>query len=71
MIIAIDGPAATGKSTTAKLVAQKLGFTYLDTGAMYRCVALSVLKHDVYLNDKQNLLLLLNTIDIQFKKSES
>ena len=71
MIIAIDGPAATGKSTTAKLVAQKLGFTYLDTGAMYRCVALSVLKHDVYLDDKQNLLLLLNTIDIQFKKSES
>ena len=71
MIVAIDGPAATGKSTTAKLVAQKLGFTYLDTGAMYRCVALSVMKHDVYLDDKQNLLLLLNTIDIQFKKSES
>mgnify|MGYP003325941452 CR=1 FL=1 len=44
MIIAIDGPAATGKSTTAKLVAQKLGFTYLDTGAMYRCVTFSVLK---------------------------
>ena len=71
MIIAIDGPAATGKSTTAKLVAQKLGFTYLDTGAMYRCVALSVLKHGIHLDDKQNLLLLLDTIDIQFKKSES
>ena len=71
MIIAIDGPAATGKSTTAKLVAQKLGFTYLDTGAMYRCVALSVLKHHVHLDDKQNLLLLLDKIDIQFKKSES
>ena len=71
MIIAIDGPAATGKSTTAKLVAQKLGFTYLDTGAMYRCVALSVLKHHVHLDDKQNLLLLLNEINIQFKKSES
>ena len=71
MIIAIDGPAATGKSTTAKLVAQKLGFTYLDTGAMYRCVTLSVLKHNVHLDDKKNLLLLLDTIDIQFKKSES
>ena len=71
MIIAIDGPAATGKSTTAKLVAQKLGFTYLDTGAMYRCVALSVLKHGIHLDDKQNLLLLLDKIDIQFKKSES
>ena len=71
MIIAIDGPAATGKSTTAKLVAQKLGFTYLDTGAMYRCVALSVIKHDLHLDDKKKLLLLLDTIDIQFKKSES
>tara|TARA_B100000579_G_scaffold383583_1_gene353491 strand:+ start:142 stop:810 length:669 start_codon:yes stop_codon:yes gene_type:complete len=71
MIIAIDGPAATGKSTTAKLVAQKLGFTYLDTGAMYRCVTLSVLKNDVHLDDKQNLLLLLNKIDIQFKKRGS
>ena len=71
MIIAIDGPAATGKSTTAKLVAQKLGFTYLDTGAMYRCVTLYVLKHDVHLDDKANLLLLLDKIDIQFKKSGS
>lgn len=71
MIIAIDGPAATGKSTTAKLVAQKLGFTYLDTGAMYRCVTLSVLKHGVHLDDKKNLLLLLDRTDIQFKKSRS
>ena len=71
MIVAIDGPAAAGKSTTAKLVAQKLGFTYLDTGAMYRCVTLSVFKHDIRLDDKQNLLLLLDKIDIQFKKSGS
>ena len=47
MIIAIDGPAATGKSTSAKLVSQKLGFTYLDTGAMYRCVTLLVLRNIV------------------------
>jgi CMP/dCMP kinase len=39
MIIAIDGPAASGKSTTARLVAERLGFSYLDTGAMYRAVA--------------------------------
>ena len=71
MIVAIDGPAAAGKSTTAKLVAQKLGFTYLDTGAMYRCVTLSVLKHDFPLDDKQNLLVLLDKINIQFKKSKS
>ena len=44
MIIAIDGPAASGKSTTAKGVAQKLGFLFLDTGAMYRAVTLAVLR---------------------------
>ena len=40
MLIAIDGPAGAGKSTVARLVASRLGFTYLDSGAMYRCVAL-------------------------------
>jgi len=41
MLIALDGPAGSGKSTVARAVAQALGFTYLDTGAMYRCVALA------------------------------
>jgi cytidylate kinase len=41
MVIAIDGPAGAGKSTVAKAVAERLGFTYLDTGAMYRCVGLA------------------------------
>ncbi|WP_205698672.1 (d)CMP kinase [Conexibacter sp. SYSU D00693] len=41
MIVAIDGPAGAGKSTVARAVAQALGFTYLDTGAMFRCVALA------------------------------
>ena len=41
MLVAIDGPAGAGKSTVARAVAQALGFTYLDTGAMYRCVALA------------------------------
>ncbi len=47
IIVAIDGPAGAGKSTTAKAVATKLGYLYLDTGAMYRAVALSVLRADV------------------------
>ncbi|MCL2883665.1 MAG: (d)CMP kinase [Coriobacteriia bacterium] len=47
MIIAIDGPAGSGKSTIAKLVAARLGFTYLDTGAMYRAVAWRALENDV------------------------
>ena len=49
--IAIDGPAAAGKSTVAKIVAKKLGFTYIDTGAMYRAVTLYVLKKGL---DPQN-----------------
>lgn len=44
MIIAIDGPAGAGKSTVARTLAERLGFTYLDSGAMYRCVALAALQ---------------------------
>ncbi len=47
IIIAIDGPAASGKSTTARKVAQRLGYTYLDTGAMYRSVTLKALQEGV------------------------
>ena len=46
MVIAIDGPAGAGKSTVARAVAERLGFTYLDTGAMYRCIALLASEHD-------------------------
>ncbi len=47
MVIAIDGPAGAGKSTVARGVADALGITYLDSGAMYRCVALAVLRAGV------------------------
>ena len=71
MIVAIDGPAATGKSTSAKLVAQKLGYTFLDTGAMYRCVTLSILRDDINLTDTLKLKALLDNLDIQLiKKGE-
>src|SRR5690349_11845323 len=46
MVIAIDGPAGAGKSTVARAVAERLGFTYLDTGAMYRCVGLLAMQDD-------------------------
>jgi CMP/dCMP kinase len=47
MVIAIDGPAGAGKSTVARAVARELGFTYMDSGAMYRCVALAALRSGV------------------------
>ena len=53
MIIAIDGPAGSGKSTTAKIVANKLGFVYIDTGAMYRAVTYYALKNNLLGNKNQ------------------
>ena len=55
MVIAIDGPAGAGKSTVAKGVARALGFTYLDSGAMYRCVALAALDRGIDLDDGEAL----------------
>jgi cytidylate kinase len=55
LIIAIDGPAASGKSTTARLVADRLGFTYIDSGAMYRAVALKALREGVGLHEHDSL----------------
>jgi len=70
MIIAIDGPAATGKSTSAKLVAQKLGFTYLDTGAMYRCVTLLTLRNNVKINSNDHLDSLLERFQLDIKNNK-
>src|SRR5512144_1233172 len=55
MVIAIDGPAGAGKSTVAQGVAKSLGFTYLDSGAMYRCVALAALDRQMDLDDGERL----------------
>ena len=46
-IVAIDGPAGTGKGTITKLVSEELGLINIDTGAMYRCVALAALKNNI------------------------
>ena len=62
--IAIDGPAAAGKSTIAKLVAKKLNYTYIDTGAMYRCVAYFAYKNEVKFEDEQGVCALLKDIHI-------
>ena len=62
--IAIDGPAAAGKSTIAKMVANNLNYTYIDTGAMYRCVAYYAFIHQVDFHDEAGVCNLLKDIKI-------
>lgn len=66
MIVAIDGPAGSGKSTVAKLAAKRLGFAYLDTGAMYRAVAFHALKTGVDTSDDAALTAIAQNDAIQF-----
>ena len=69
MIVAIDGPAASGKSTSAKLLANELGFLYLDTGAMYRCVSWAVIKDEIDLSNDRQLLNFLKIFKIDLKNT--
>ena len=65
--IAIDGPSGAGKSTISKMLAKKLGIIYLDTGAMYRAVALYVHRRGVDVNDAKKVVPLLDEIEIEFR----
>src|SRR5262245_5540762 len=62
MIVTIDGPAGAGKSSAARMLAQRLGFEFLDTGAMYRAVTLAGLRRACNLNDQVELTQLINSI---------
>ena len=66
MVIAIDGPAGAGKSSVARGVAAELGFTYLDSGAMYRCVALAALRDGADLDDGEAIGALAEGLEIGF-----
>jgi cytidylate kinase len=66
MVIAIDGPAGAGKSTVARAVADELGLTYLDSGAMYRCVALAASEAGVDVDDDARLGELARGLEIEF-----
>ena len=66
MVIAIDGPAGSGKSTTAKNVAEKLGFIHINTGAMYRGIALKCIQEDVNIEDPSQLNHLLTHTKLEF-----
>lgn len=67
--IAIDGPAAAGKSTVAKLLAEKLAIVYIDTGAMYRAITLAAIRNDVDMEDELALAKLLQETDISLEQS--
>lgn len=68
MIVAIDGPAGSGKGTVAKLIDERLGFTRIDTGAMYRCIALKMLRNDIGLDEEEKIKELLENTNIELKK---
>jgi len=67
MVVAIDGPAGSGKSTIARLVAQKLGAVYLDTGALYRALTLKVLGNAISLNDTHKIIGVARGLKVDFK----
>ena len=71
MIIAIDGPAASGKSTTAIGVAKRLGITYLDTGAMYRAVTFGLIENDIKFEDSSELDNYLKQIKLKLSETKS
>ena len=66
MIVAIDGPAGSGKGTIASILSKRLNLVNIDTGATYRCVALKALRNNLSVEDKEEIIKLSNNIDIKF-----
>ena len=66
MVVAIDGPAGSGKGTISKILGEKCNLIYIDTGATYRCIALKVLENNIDLNDKDAIIDIASKINIKF-----
>ncbi|MBC6409425.1 MAG: (d)CMP kinase [Ekhidna sp.] len=71
IIITLDGYSGTGKSSTARIVSEKLGYTYIDSGAMYRAVTYHFLNENINLKDTQNIERILRNIKIKFRKGRT
>ncbi|MCS7228329.1 MAG: (d)CMP kinase [Endomicrobia bacterium] len=71
VVIAIDGPAGAGKTTVSKLVAKKLGFVHIDTGAMYRAVTYKLLKSNISLDDIEAVKQVVESLDISFNLKDN
>ena len=67
LVIAVDGPAGAGKSTIAKLIADKLNINYIDTGAMYRAVTYKCLQNNIDINNEEEVINIAKECDIDFK----
>ena len=70
LVVTIDGPAASGKSTVARLLAEKLGASFLDTGAMYRAVTLAAIRAGVDMTDEDDLLEVIGTTKFEFSAGQ-
>ena len=68
-VIAIDGPAGSGKGTITKIIAEKLNLVYIDTGATYRSIALAALRNNLTVADKDKIIELAKTLEIDFDQS--
>ena len=68
-VVAIDGPAGSGKGTVTKKVGEKLGLVNIDTGAMFRCVTLNMIEENINLEDEAKIEEILNKIEIDMKEN--
>ncbi len=69
LVIAIDGPAAAGKSTIAKEIAKRLNLEYIDTGAMYRALTLKIIDSDIDMEDIDRIIEISHSTSIKFKNN--
>ena len=70
-IVAIDGPAGSGKGTVTKIISERMGLVNVDTGAMYRCVTLDCLEKNIKSNELDKIAKLLENIEIKFEKNDN